>query len=195
MAAVVLVSAACGTAKAGAGLITGNCPTSGTQVFAQWGDPTSYYLAPNGGFESGTTGWSVSRASVVSGNEPFYQSGSHALSLPSGSTALSPVVCIGASDLYVRMFASDAGGTDKGLRVQVVWYGLLNVVLGITDVATYAPGQGWAPTGKLSTAGGLSVPLLPLVGSTSARIRMTPLGAGSRWRIDDLYVDPWAMRG
>ena len=195
MAAVVLAAAACATAKAGAGLITGNCPTSGTQVFSPWGDSTSYYLAQNGGFENGTTGWTVSGGSVVSDNEPFYKSGSHALSLPSGSTATSPVVCIGASDLYVRMFGKDVGGTDKGLRVQVVWYGLLNTVLGITDFATFTPGGNWAPTGKLSTAGGLAVPLLPILGSTSARIRVTPLGSGSNWRIDDLYVDPWAMRG
>ena len=195
MAAVVLAAAACATAKAGAGLITGNCPTSGTQVFARWGDSTSYYLAPNGGLESGTTGWTVNGGSVVNENEPYYTSGSHSLYLPSGSTATSPVVCIGTKDLYVRMFAKDVGGTDRGLHVQVVWYGLLNAVLGITDVATYAPGGSWAPTGKLSTAGGLSVPLLPIVGSTSARIRVTPVGSGSNWRIDDLYVDPWAMRG
>ena len=191
----MLAAAACATAKAGAGLISGNCPTSGTQVFSRWGDSTSYYLAPNGGFESGTTGWTVSGGSVVSDNEPFYASGSHALSLPSGSTATSPVVCIGAGDLYVRMFGKDVGGTDRGLHVQVMWYGLLNTVLGVTDVATFSPGGAWAPTGKLSTAGGLSVPLLPIVGSTSARIRITPVGSGSNWRIDDVYVDPWAMRG
>jgi hypothetical protein len=26
--------------------------------------------------------------------------------------------------------------------------------------------------------------------STSARIQITPLGSGSRWQIDDVYIDP-----
>jgi hypothetical protein len=32
------------------------------------------------------------------------------------------------------------------------------------------------------------------VSSTSARIQVTPLGAGSRWQIDDLYIDPSVAR-
>jgi hypothetical protein len=173
------------------GLLGGNCPTSGSQVFAQWGDFASYYLAQNGGLENGSTGWTLSGSSVVGGNEPYFKSGTHSLSLPSGSSALSPAVCIGPTDLYVRMFATDSRGTDSGLRVRVVWYGLLNQVLGLTDVATYSPGGGWAPSGKLNSSGGLAVPLVPLLGSTSARVEVTPLGSGSRWQIDDLYIDPW----
>jgi len=173
------------------GLLSGNCPTNGSQVFAQWGDFASYYLAQNGGLENGSTGWTLSGASVVGGNQPFFRSGTHSLSLPSGSSALSPAVCLGPKDVYVRMFGTDSRGADSGLRVRVVWYGLLNKVLGITDVATYTPGSGWAPSGKLNSSGGLQVPLVPLLGSTSARIELTPLGGGSRWQIDDLYVDPW----
>jgi hypothetical protein len=151
----------------------------------------NYNLAPNGGLEAGTTGWSLSGgASVVSGNQPFLRSGTHALSLPSGSSALSPVVCLGQAQLFIRMFGKDVGGTDRGLHVRVVWYGLLNSVLGISDFATYGPGSAWAPTGKLNSGGGLAVPLLPILGSTSARVELTPLGSGSAWQIDDLYIDP-----
>jgi hypothetical protein len=179
------------------GLLNANCNSSGTQVFAQWADFAQYFLAPNGGFESGATGWSLGGgASVVSGNEPFYASGSHSLSLPTGSTATSATTCIGAGDLYVRMFGADQGGSDSGLHVRVVWYGLLNKVLGVTDVNTYAPGSAWSPTNKLSSAGGsLAIPILPLLGSTSARVQLTPIGSGSRWQIDDLYIDPSGARG
>jgi hypothetical protein len=45
----------------------------------------------------------------------------------------------------------------------------------------------------VSSTGGFNL-LLPILGSTSARIELTPLGDGSRWKIDDLYVDPWASR-
>ena len=72
----VLAATAFSVPAANAGLISGllggNCPTGGTQVFAPWQDYANYNLAPNGGLESGTTGWSVSGgASVVSGNQPF----------------------------------------------------------------------------------------------------------------------------
>lgn len=179
------------------GLLNANCNSSGSQVFAQWADYANYFLAPNGGFENGTTGWSVGGgASVVSENEPFYASGGHSLSLPSGSTATSPTTCIGAGDLFVRMFGADRGGADSGLHVRVVWYGLLNKVLGISDFNTYAPGSDWSPTAKLSSGGGsIAISLLPIVGSTSARVQLTPIGSGSRWLIDDLYIDPTGARG
>jgi hypothetical protein len=178
-------------------IVNANCNSSGSQVFAQWNDFASYFLAPNGGLESGSLGWSLSGgASVVNGNEPFYATGSHSLSLPSGSTATSGTTCIGKGDLYVRMFGADQGGTDHGLQVHVVWYGLLNKVLGITDFNTYAPGSAWSPTDKLSSSGGsIAIPLLPILGSTSARVQLTPIGSGSRWLIDDLYIDPSCIRG
>jgi hypothetical protein len=179
------------------GILAPSCNSTGTQVFAQWGDLANYFLAPNGGLESGSTGWSLGGgASVVSGNEPFYRSGSHALALPSGSTATSPTTCIGSGDLFVRMFGADKGGADSGLRVRVVWYGLLNKVLGITNFNTYAPGSDWNPTDKLSSSGGsIAIPLLPILGSTSARVEIAPIGSGSRWLIDDLYIDPSCIRG
>ena len=100
------------------GLGGSSCPSSGTQIFAAWGDTASYFLAPNGGVEGGSTGWSLGGgASVISGNEPFMASGSHALSLPSGSSATSPVICIGPNDPYVRLFGSDS---DGGLICPVV---------------------------------------------------------------------------
>lgn len=176
------------------GLLGGSCPSGGTQVFAPWQDYASYNPAPNGGLESGSTGWSLSGgAAVATGNEPFLRTGSHSLSLPSGSIATSPVVCLGSKELFVRMFAADAGGTDSGLRVRIYWYGLLNSLLGVSNFTTFAPGTKWAPTSKVDSNGGI-VPLLPLLGSTSARIELTPLGSGSRWQLDDLYIDPYISR-
>ena len=178
-------------------LVNANCNSTGSQVFAQWNDFANYFLAPNGGLENGSFGWSLGGgASVVNGNEPFYATGSHSLSLPSGSTATSATTCIGKGDLFVRMFGADEGGTDSGLHVRVVWYGLLNKVLGITDFNTYDPGQSWSPTDKLSSSGGsLAIPLLPILGSTSARVQLTPVGSGSHWLVDDLYIDPSCARG
>jgi hypothetical protein len=179
------------------GLVSGACPTGGTQVFAPWGDTNDYLPAPNGGFESGSYGWSLSDgASVVQGNEPFLRSGSHSLALPSGSSALSPQICLGTQQLYIRLFGKDLSGTDSGLRVRVYWYGLLNQLLGYSDFAVFPGGGGWGPTGQVDSSGGLLAPLpvVSLLSSSSARIQVTPLGGGSRWQIDDLYIDPSVMR-
>lgn len=174
------------------GLLGSNCPTRGSQVFANWNDLRSYFLAPNGGLESGSIGWSLSGgASVVYGNQPFFASGSRALALPSGSTATSPVMCLGPKNVSIRMFGADVGGTDSGLHVRVLWYGLLNTLLGSSDYDTFAPGSGWAPTSNVQSTGGMNV-LLPILGSTSARLQLSPIGSVSNWRIDDVYIDPWA---
>jgi hypothetical protein len=200
----VLAAAVCSVPAANAGLIgnignllNGNCPSGGSQVFAPWQDSNNYLPAPNNGFESGSTGWSLSGgAGVVSGNEPFYPSGTHSLSLPSGSSATSPQVCLGTQQLYIRLFAKDLNGTDSGLRVRVYWYGLLNQLLGYSDFGVFPGGGNWGPTGKVQSGGGLLAPLpvVSLLASSSARIQITPLGSGSHWQIDDLYIDPSVMR-
>ena len=178
-------------------LLNGNCSTGGSQVFGPWGDMANYILAPNGGFELGSPAWTLTGgAAVVSGNEPFYPSGTHSLALPSGSSATSPTLCLGTKQLYIRMFGKDLSGTDSGLRVRVLWYGLLNQLLGYSDYAVFAPGGPWAPTTPVNSSGGLLAPLpiVSLLSSSSARIQITPLGAGSRWQIDDVYVDPCINR-
>jgi hypothetical protein len=197
----VLAAAAFSVPAANAGLIgnllSGNCPAGGTQVFAPWHDAAQYLLAPNGSFEFGTQGWSLSGgAGVVSGNEPFYPTGTHSLSLPSGSSALSPTVCLGTKQLYIRMFGKDLGGTDQGLRVRVYWYGILNQLLGHSDFAVFPAGGDWAPTSQVQSGGGLLAPLpvVALLSSSSARIEITPLGSGSRWQVDDVYIDPCVQR-
>jgi hypothetical protein len=179
------------------GLLSGNCPTGGTQVFSAWKDYANYLLAPNGSFEFGTSGWTLSGgAGVVSGNETFFPTGSHSLALPSGSSALSPNVCLGTKQLYIRLFGKDLGGTDGGLRVKVYWYGLLNKLLGSSDFTVMAPGRDWSPSDQVNSSGGLLAPLpvVALVSSSSARIQVTPIGSGSRWQIDDLYIDPCVGR-
>jgi hypothetical protein len=202
VAALTIVCAMLSLTAAGvasAGLFDGSllfgstCADGGTKVFARWNDDHNYYLGPNGGFENGSTGWSLNGASVGWGNQPFMASGTHSLSLPSGSKVTSPVICLGPDNIAVRMFGSDARGTDSGLHVRVLWYGLLNTLLGITDFNTFDPGNGWAPTDTVNSTGGGDV-IIPLLGSTSARVEMTPLGSGSQWRIDDFYVDPLASR-
>lgn len=72
---VMLVAAAfsVSTASAGGSLLgLDNDCGSTSQPFAQFGDYRYYTFGANGGLESGATGWSLSGARVVSGNESFY---------------------------------------------------------------------------------------------------------------------------
>jgi hypothetical protein len=184
---------------ANAGLISGIgnvlLPTCGatSQPFAQFGDGRSYYPVPNNGLENGATGWSMGAgASVGSGNEPWYAGGfgSHSLVLAPGASAYSPATCINLLDPSIRAFAR-SNGADNSLSVQVLFYGLTGNLLGLLNVADQQPGgfSTWQPTGSVSSLFGL-----PLA-TTSFRVKFTSLATQGTWQVDDLFVDPWGMRG
>ena len=193
-AAVAFVAgvAAFATPSAKAGLL--GCGPA-MQPFADVdGDDGNYYLMPNGGFELGSLAWSLSGgAAVVTGNEPWSViGGTRSLALPSGSTAVGPRTCIGLLSPSLRMFASDAGGTDGGLRVTVEYRSLLGALLGVRSYTVLAPAdyQDWQATDRIT------IPLGALGGIplTTAYfdMRVSPIGGGSKWRIDDVFVDPYA---
>lgn len=205
LAAVAALSAAAlaGTATpARAGLLDPLAPVIGIVIppcgapvhpFAQFGDDNSYYLVPNGGFEAGSTGWTLSGgARVVDGNEPFNLSGpgSFSLALPSGSSAVSPATCVNVLAPYLRMVALDAAGHDDGLQVQVRFYGVTGNLTGILNQTTLDRGDhaAWRPTAAASSA--LAVPL----GTQYMKVTLKPLGYGSNWRVDDAFVDPWLVQ-
>jgi hypothetical protein len=162
-----------------------------SQPFAQFGDYSSYFGFGNNGFEGGTTGWRLSGASVVAGNEPWYVNGfgSHALSIAPGGTAASPLVCTAIDAPDWRMFAH-ADGANGSLRAQIVFFGLLGNVTGILNVTSFdAGGYGsWAPTADVPSI--LSLPLL----TAYAQLRLTSTATSGSWQVDDVYVDPWASR-
>ena len=200
LAPVVLAGVfAAGVPAANAGLISGIgnllLPSCGTsfQPFAQFGDSNSYYAPPNNGLESGTTGWTLGwGASVAAGNEPWYVGGygSHSLVLGPGASAYSPATCISLLDPHVRAFAR-SNGADDPLRVQVLFYGLTGNLLGVLNVADQQPDafSTWQPTGDVPSV--LAIP----IATTSFRVRFTSLAARGTWQVDDLFVDPWSIRG
>lgn len=192
--AIVVASFAVAAASASAGngllssVLGGNCGGS-APVFAPWGDQHSYYLASDGGFESGGAGWTFSNgAQVVPGNEPFHvhaASDGSSLSLPSGSTALSPALCFGVTTPGIRFFATSPDGAT--VHVRVIAHGLLGV-LTVLDGGTVTVGASWAPTPVFST---LISQLNALVGAKSIQIELSSTGAA---QIDDVYIDPFCSR-
>jgi hypothetical protein len=169
-------------------IVVPDCGPS-SQPFQGFGDGHSYYAIPNNGLEDGSAGWSLfGGAAVTAGNEPFgvNGAGSSSLSLPSGSSALSPAACINLLSPYLRMFAQDSG-SDRGLSVQVFFYGVAGNLLGLVNYGTLDPGdhRSWQPTDPIRSL--FALPLL----TQSFRMRLAPSGRGSGWRIDDVFVDPW----
>lgn len=169
------------------------CSYSGAEpVFSPWGDQHNYALAPDGGFEAGGSGWQLSHgAAVVEGNESYYLNDavdSKSLSLPTGSSAVSPPVCMAIDTPSFRFVARNSGDPSSQLRVEAV-YKLLGLVRTRT-VGTLRAGSTWAPTQSISTVLTLSTLVGTLIPS-AIEIRFTPLDSSGHWQVDDLYVDPF----
>jgi hypothetical protein len=194
----LLASLVCaGTANAGLGIA---CPDPISYPFKPWGDPAKYAVAPNGGFESGATSWTLSGgAKVVAGNESFYvrsKSDRYSLSLPSGSRATSAPMCVSLLSSKMRFFAQNTGSSSALLKVQVIYgggvggvLGLVSKTLGIADVGYIRSGSSWQPSEAVGMLGGV----LPLL-TSHVQFRFTPADSSGRWRIDDVYLDPFIMR-
>jgi hypothetical protein len=183
---------------ASAGILTASATDcndgSLVQPFRQFGDSARYKLVPGGTFEGSMAGWQLSRgAKVVSGNESYDVSGasdSRSLVLPFGSSAVSPVTCVGIGEPTLRLFAKRNSGLLTTLFVEVQ----LETSLGLSAWLPVLPGDigggKWHPTLAMP----MLVNLLPLLPGdrTPVRFRFSPLLFGS-WQIDDVYVDPWRM--
>ncbi|MEX2107596.1 MAG: hypothetical protein WD827_01765 [Solirubrobacterales bacterium] len=187
--AVLMLAILAGSAQAA-------CPYSGAeQVFKPWGDQRNYVLAPDGGFEAGGSGWTLSQgAQAVDGNESYYlndATDSSSLALPAGSSAGSPPICMSLDTPVFRLLARNTGDPTSRLRVDAVYklLGLVRTKVG----ATITAGSSWAPSQPISTVLGLSTIVGTLIPS-AIQIRFTPLDAKGDWQVDDLYIDPWARR-
>ncbi|HZQ81593.1 MAG TPA: hypothetical protein VFB25_06425 [Gaiellaceae bacterium] len=180
-----------GSAKAGLiqGLLGGNCGAT-LPYFLPWGDVSTYYFAPNGGFENGSAGWTLSGGAAVvpQANEPWYLAGfgSNALQIPQGGSA-SINVCYGVTYPGIRFFASGVDG-DATIHVRVISHSLLGV-LSVLDGGTFTASEGWQPSPKVSSLfSALAAPL----GSKSMTLEFTVENGTAQ--IDDLFVDPFLSR-
>ena len=181
------------TSPASAASTCGDRVTS--RPFAARNDPAWYFLAPNGGFEAGSTAWTLGGgAKVVAGNEPFYVNGGSdrsSLLIPSGGWAQTQPFCIDGDELTVRFFARNTGSVLSQLAVSAT---IRTTLLAVTAETTLPLGAvlgtttTWQPS--LATIVGLSVNQL-LGGTTTVSLRLTPLLFDGAWQVDDVYVDPF----
>jgi hypothetical protein len=183
-------------APASAGILTASESDCGdemlTQPFAQFGDDANYKPVPNGSFETGTGGWTLAGgAKVVAGNEPWKVGGSNhgkSLVLPAGSTAISPVSCVGLAEPTLRFFAKKNRAPLLGvstLAVSVYVKTSLGLTVPVPVGVVLGNGQ-WKATPPMLIVANL-LPLLP-GDRTPVAFQFTPLLGD--WQIDDVYVDP-----
>jgi hypothetical protein len=192
---VAIIAALSHATQAKAGLLgTGSgsyCDPTATQAFSPFGDSSYYARLYNGNFENGSLGWALSGgARVVSGNEPYYLSGnrtdSNSLLLPAGSSAYSGTVCFAFADWHLRFMAKRVSGSGS-LHVQVVVPSLLGL-LTVLDGGTVSGNGTWAPSPRMEL---LLCNITSLLGTKAVAFRFTPVGAGTAFQMDDVYLDPW----
>jgi len=175
------------------GTVSNGCGTFHVkQAFAKWADTKSYTLAPNGGFEQGTSGWALGgAASIVPGNEPFGlndPADSASATVPAGSSITSPEICVGFQSPQFRLVARNLGGPLATLKVEVIYLDRGAAAPRVAGVLTGGPQ--WNATNKMSIASG-QLGQGP-VNRARIAIRITPQGGD--WQVDDLFVDPRAYR-
>jgi hypothetical protein len=188
---VAVVATGAGAVQAVAG--TGCAHYALGNPFLPWLDPLSYERVPNGGFEKGSTGWTLTGgAKVVSGNEKFSVGGAgdgFSLSLPAGSSATSSRVCVYTLDAVMRFFAINTGSLLSTLKVEVIYTDVSGTSRTLPVGVVLGTGT-WAPTLPTLILANLLAPPLLTDGEISVAIRLAPVGSLGGWRVDDVYVDP-----
>jgi hypothetical protein len=185
-----------GAAPANAGILvnTVSAASCGTQAleqpFTRWLDYFHYTLVPGGSFESNPGGWSLSRASVVDGNETYdvrSLGDSQALSLGSSGSALSAPVCVSIDYPVLRLFVRNRGLPTSILAVDVLFEDSTGTVHSL-PIGVVAGAPSWQPSLPIPVIASL-LPLLPGE-RTAIAFRFRATGFGGDWRIDDVFVDP-----
>lgn len=182
-------------ASAQAGVLPGTCADEPlSRPFARWLDPMQYVLVPDGGFENGGQGWKLRNgAAVERGNESFYVRGKddrRVMSLPAGASALSPATCLGIERPTMRFFAKRTRGwLLSSLRVEVLYNGLDGRLRTLATLPVLTS-TSWQPSLPLP----ILVNLLPNLSGDQAVVAFRFTAVGGSFRIDDVYVDPYAKR-
>jgi hypothetical protein len=166
-----------------------------SQTFATWGDYGQYTPVANAGVENGATGWTLSGgASVVAGNEPWKVGGAshrYSLNLPENASAVTAPMCIDQTYPYFRLFARNAGVADGALKVDVLFFDAKGNLMATKPFSYKTASTAWQPTGMINI--GLFT-AKTTVAAAPVAFRFTATGKGSRYQVDDVYVDPWCRR-
>ncbi|HEY2790544.1 MAG TPA: hypothetical protein VGI72_13915 [Gaiellales bacterium] len=191
--AVLAITSAAADAAATATTTAAACFPATTQPFAAYGDVHPYFLVPGGSFEAGTPAWQlVGGAGHVSGNntaggDPLWNTTS--LSLPAGSSATSPAVCVDPTSPVIRFYVRNTGASTSKLGLTVL-YTLPNGTPASLLVEKISATGVWRPTASIRFLMNM-LAKTSATGTTQVAFQFRPLDATGHWRIDDVYVDPF----
>ena len=159
-------------------------------MFKPWADFAYYALVREGTFER-LTAWRLADAVRTLDNETFHVNGDRdrwSLSLPPGSSATSPSMCVGVEHPVIRFFARNPGAATSTLRVHVLYEDATGSSRSAL-IAELAAGGTWAPTPQIVlVANGFA---LSSGNQADIRLRFSPTGSSGDWRIDGVHVDPY----
>lgn len=163
--------------------MTQTCSEVGTfQAFKAFGDTANYAFAPGGNFENGTSGWSLTGASVVSANDTTgVYGGSKALRINDGGRVVSPWFCVTPDNPHFR-YVTYGGEIEMEIDYKVI---------GDTDidddlVGETNGGSRWAPSKMHELA--TEIPDSKLSKGVVARIIFE---AEDNVYVDNVLVDPY----
>src|SRR5262249_26766931 len=109
----------------------------------------------------------------------------YSLSLPAGSSATTPPVCVGLDEPSLRFFTRKNSGLLSTMAVTV--HVQTSLGIWVTLPIGVDLGGAWHPSAPMLVLANL-LPLLP-PDRTAVTFSFTPLLGGS-WQVDDVYVDP-----
>jgi hypothetical protein len=175
-----------------AGAACGYGPAS--TVFAYWGDPAAYALAPEGDLSS-TDGWTLSKqARVASEADPFTGS-AQSLQLPKDAEAGTPAMCVNLDNPTIRFFTRDVGGNGKSnLKVDILYEDFDGHVKHLT-IARLKAGTEWQPTAILPIYMNVLALASPTgVTAVALEFKAEGLQKDEVLSISSIYVDPFSSR-
>ncbi len=154
------IAMAAGAAPASASLGLA-CPSATSTPFVTWKDYANYAFAPDGGFESGGSGWTLSGgARGTSGNESYFVHNSRdkaSLSLPKGASATSPGMCISLLSSKMRFLVrgSSAATPARACRFRSSIAAFCRACSASSTAARSQPAEPGDPRLKLACSAGL----------------------------------------
>lgn len=173
------------------------CPAQTfSTTFSAFNDSSLYTLAPNGDFEAGATGWTLTTGATLVADNPHLigaQAGdTTSLQLTGSGSATTPPICVSSGYPTSRMFANTlvhSSLSGSTLQVEVLYTDATRGGQAVKKLGSVPDEYGWDAARKMSLAQGQLNIKPDSSGNTYIRYRFTPLD-GTTWRIDDLYVDP-----
>lgn len=155
-----------------------------SQPFASIKDSSWYSLAPGQSLDNFTgAGWTLSGGAGVVTTTLLDGSTGLALDLPSGATAVSPVICVTNQYPTARMQVRDLVGSE-GVSFNVEYLGTNTANSPKNTGQVHGQGSAWSNSDKvnLQPAGG--------TGWQEVRVVLTGKGTRSHFQVSNLYIDP-----